>query len=634
MNRYRSYGQLDDVPELAGDAQFIRLDMRSDPATLPPGVVQRSENFRFDKKGAQVRGGLARQFAPGTDIGQMRLCAIYRPDNSNDRFACVMGNALVLFNPADQSVTAFAYPSGETVDEGDDVDFLQGGVGSGTTPTAWIARGLNKDALKFDGSSVTVDSAFKRGRFGLFVQDRFAVADTNQSVAASDFLDFTTWSSLSQFKVEWGGDDYLVGFIPWQNDIVIIVARKRVLAAFFDPNTNTDGYTGGLNANTSFMRVITREAGGVGRFAMIEAAGMVWMVSDTAIYAFQPQLNLELTVLGKPVSADIQPIMDRLSAKYASGAVIERWGYRLYFALPISDEPVNIDSVTVEESGTLGLTLPFTLPALLSAGGLATFETTSSHGLNPDDRVLIAGISDPALNGEFAVLAIVDDTHFTVATQAEALDMTVQGGTVQRLATRNNTIAVLNLNNRDYEHPVGMWESVDKLPADFAADFMMEADYGTTRRLWVIDRELGPALFEQGNADQTSTVIGGLTLPFTLPAQLSTANFGSTPIAGRLTGRENTFGQFIREIRYGRARLTLAAGDAGTLTLLAEVPNANVWTGNKNFSFEENPKPGRYIRKRCGKRALTGSVEIVTTSGRPVVRTLELETTAVGKVEE
>jgi hypothetical protein len=593
MNRYRTYGPMDDVPELAGDAQFIRLDMRSDPSSLPPGVVQRSENFRFDKAGAQVRAGIARQFAPGSNTGTILWVATYRPDSSNDRFALVTSSALVLFNPADQTLQFVYYPSGETVAAGAPVDFLQGGIGSGTTPTAWILRGLGKDALKFDGATVTGDAAFKRGNFGLFVQDRMAVNDTAQSVAASDFLDFAVWSALSQFKVEWGGNDYLVAFYPYQKDIVIIAARKQILIAFFDPTTNTGGYTGGLNANTSFMRVLTREAGVVGRRAIKEAAGLIWFVSDNAVYAFQPQLDLELTVLGKPVSADIQPIMDRLSAKYASNAVIERWGYRLYFALPISDEPVSIVLVDVVTSSSVGIDLPFDLPALLANGGLASFTVETAHNLATGDRVFITGMVDALLNGEFEVASAPDDTHFTVVTSAVEQTTEVAQATVQRIALRNNTIAVLNLNNRDAEHPVGMWESIDRLPPGFYADFLMEADFGSTRRLWVIDRDAGPALYEQGEADEISSVLGGVDLPFDLPVELSTANFGTAPIAGRLTGRQNSFGQFAREIRYGRARLTLKTGDAGTLTLTVETPDADVWTEVPRLRVHRHSRPLR-----------------------------------------
>lgn len=632
MNRYRTYGRLDDVPEISGDAQFKRLDMQSDPATLPPGVVQRSENFRFDAQGARVRAGVARQFAPGTDVGQILLAEVYLPDRANDRFALVTGRQLAIFDPANQTVQSFPFPSGETIEDGEAVDFVQGGLGSGTTPTAWILRGFDKDALKFDGSAVKVDSAFKKGEFGLFYQDRFAVASTTQALSVSDFLDFGTWSELNQFQILKGGDDFLMAFVAYKEDFVIIACRKKFFLAFFDPSTSTGGYSGGLKTDSSFLRELTREAGLVGRRAIKEAAGLIWIISDPGIFAFQPQLDQKLTVLGLPISADIQPIMDRLSAKYASGAAIERLGYRLYFAMPISGEKVKVSDITVATTTTLGLTLPFTLPALLSNGGLATVETETPHDLSPGDSVALAGVLDANLNGEFIVLSVTDSTHFTVGTNAQQGATVGELATMQHVATRNNTIAVLNLNNRDQMHPQGSWESIDILPSSFHADFLKIADYGSSRRLWVVDRELGPALYEQGDADEIGTIEGGVTLPFTLPVTLSAANFATVQIPGRLTGRENSFGQFAREVRAGRARLTLSDGDAGTLTLRVETPDAIVWEKTRDFSYEGNSD--RYARKRCGKRGLNARVEITTTAGRPTVRSLEIESTAVGRVEE
>jgi len=129
-------------------------------------------------------------------------------------------------------------------------------------------------------------------------------------------------------------------------------------------------------------------------------------------------------------------------------------------------------------------------------------------------------------------------------------------------------------------------------------------------------------------------VLGGVDLPFDLPVELSAANFGTAPIPGRLTGRQNSFEQFAREILAGRSRLTLQPGDAGTMTLTVQRPNADVWTGSRAFAYEDNNKTDRYASKRCGKRGLNASVEIVTTAGRPVVRSLEVESVPVGRVEE
>lgn len=622
MNRYRNFGPLDDVPEITGDAAFTRLDMQSDPATLPPGALQVSENFRFDTR--QVRNGIALQFQAGTFIGSILFAGVYRPDTSNDRFAFVTEHALVLFNPANQTVTTYYFPSGETVGVGDPVDLVQAGVSSGTLPDLYILRGFDKDALKFDGAVVTTVPAFQRGEFGLFYQDRIAVNATTQAMKVSDFLDFTTWTQLNQFQIEKGGDDFLIGLFAYRNDLVVIGSRKRFFLAFFDPATASGGYSGGLNANTSFLRDLTREAGPVGRRAMKEAAGRIWFITDNAIYAFVPQLDQELTVLGEPISAPIQPIMNRMSANYAAGACIEHYGYRLYFAMPISDEPVNVSLITVESQSTVGIDLPFDLPALLATGSIAIVTTSSSHNLRPNALVQISGAVDPLLNGVFTVLTTPDDTSFTITTDAIAGASVGDRVTAQQIATRNNVVAVYNLN-------LDAWESIDFPPSGLSIDYLRVVDYGARRRLWAVDQDLGPALYEEGSVDVIGQITGGVDVPFDLPVELSSSNFASAPIPSTVKSRRYRF-PYARQVRCAEATLQLAAGDSGTVTLNVRTPQSNVWTKDRSFSSSASGDRGGRIR--CGKRALEAELEVTTATGRPLVRTLSVETAAVGRAQE
>lgn len=625
MNRYRSYGRLDDPSEFVGDAAFVRLDMRTDSAALAPGTVQRSENFRFDQAGAQVRGGIARQLPPGASVSTIRHCGIYRPDNSHDRLALVTERALILFDPNAQTLTQYDFPVGETITETDKVDFIQAGVSSGTVPDAYILRGLEKDALKFDGSVVTAEADFDRAEFGLFFSDRIALNTGRQEFSVTDYLDFETINALNRFAVLKGGDDYLVSALAYQIgqvDVVIVGSRKRCYVAFFQPLLG-DGEA--VDAGNSFLRGLTREAGPIGREAMIEAGGLIWVLSDLGIFAFQPQLDLELTVLGQPISAALQPLMDRLSANYAARAVIQRSGHRLYFALPINPEPIPIVDIEVTEGGGL-LELPFTLPAVLSgSANLATVETETAHNLASGDQVQIVGVMDPLLNGVWSVIGAPDATHFTIATDAAPGADVGERATAQPIVTRNNRIAIYNLVNQG-------WESVDTLPAGIYADWLRIADHGARRRLWLIDRVNGPALYEEGDVDETSDAVGGLRLAFTLPAQLSAANYASVPIPGLLKSRTLRWGPNARHVKAGESRLTVQPGDAGTFTVRVNTPDSDPWESER--AFDGTGKADTAARKRCGKRGLEAELEILTTAGRPLVRTLQVETTVTGRVKE
>ena len=634
MNRYRDFGALDDQPEIVGDAAFTKLDMLADPATLPAVVLSESQNIRFGAKGTDVRKGIQRQFPAGTSIGAIYYCGLYKPLGGADQFALVCDHKLVLFRPDNQTLTAINFPAGMT---GGAVQTVQAGLDLGTLPQLYLLRGLPQTTLQYDGgSTLAAAPGFPNAEFALFYQNRLAVKASEQKIDVSDFDDFTVWSTLNQFQILKGGDDYLTLFQAYQNDYVLIGTFKRWCIAFFDPKVGTGGYSGGLS-DSSFLRQLTEEAGPVGPEAACEALGQIWFIgSDGNIYAFTPQLDQTLTVLGKPISADIQPIMDRLSAKYANGAAVKHSGYRLYFAMPISDLPVAISAVSITNSTTLGVDVPFDVPVNVASGNIVTVTTATAHGLNVGDEVLVAGVVNSELNGQFSVSSAPDDFTFSYATDIPSAAILGSHGTVQQLATRNNVIAVYNLNTNG-------WESIDTLPSGFYADWLRIADYGAQRRLWIVDATAGPALYEQGESDQIGDVAGGVDVPFDVPVNFSEANYASTPIAASFTTRAYRWLQaysnpgsaaYPQKVNRCEVRADMDGDDAVTLKLTVRTPNNTVWTGERSFlasQFRTNDAP---LRKKCGLRALEAQVQIQVTSGRPTFRSVVIETANVGRVED
>jgi hypothetical protein len=575
-----------------------------------------AENIRYDSAGAAVRGGMKRQFSAGAAIGKIYGAAVFKPEADEDYLALATQRYLVLFNQQTQTIQYFSYPSGEQIDAGDAVDLVQAGVGVGVLPALYILRGQSKSVLVYDAAAgtVTVAAGFQAGDFALFYQDRMAVAN-RQSVHLSDFLDFATFTLLNQFQILKGGDDYLQAFVPYQKDYVLIGTRQGWYIAFFDPTVGTGGYSGAVK-DSSFLRALTSEAGPVGPEAAIEAMGAIWFISGGAIYAFQPQLDNQLVVLGKPLSAEIQPIMDRMCVRYARRASVERYGYRLYFALPISDVPVAVSSVSVVEKLTVGLELPFDLPAILSKDAIATVTTAAAHNLAAGDQVQLSGAADAVLNGEFQVALNVS----TAAAAGSRMK-------IQKLATRNNCIAVFNLNNK-------AWESIDWLPSTVKADWLRPVEHAASRRLMVVDDEAGPFLYEEGGVDEVGDVYGGISLPFGLPIELSQFNYVTQPVRTRFLTRAYRWGINPRRVTQCEVRATLDAESAVTLTLRTNNPNRRIWSASRQYTgntFDFSDAP---LRKLCGERALEAQVEIQTSGGSPTFRSVAVETLTVGKVEQ
>lgn len=639
MKRYRQYGQLDDVPQVYGDMAFDALDMKTDPATLPQGTVQVSENMRFDANGTKVRGGIARQFIAGTAIGTCGFCGIYKPVAGNDQLAFLTRHQLYLFDSTAQSLTAYPYPAGETVEVDVHPQVLQAGIGAaGTLPKLYILRGQNQSVLRFEDGAIVVDSDVPPADFGAFIQNRLAVNNTSQSLKVSDFLAFGAghWAVLNQFQIEKGGSDYLVGLMPYQKDYVLIASRKKWFLAYFDPNLGTASPYSGPIGNGSFLRVLTMEGGAVGPEAMLESGGLIWFVSDNGIFAFQPQLDNQLTVLGRPLSADILPIFLKLNASYARSACIVRYGYRLYFALPVSDEPIGISAMTVTSTATVGADLPQDLPFNLAAGGLATVTTAAPHGCSTGENVLITGVAAGTVNGAHEVMAVTDEYTLTVAIESPTGVILGARAMLQRVNERNNIIAVFNLNNRTPEHPLGSWESIDTMPPGFYADWLRVADFGAQRRLWVIDRENGPALYEEGEVDEIGDVTGGINVPFDLPVDLAAANFASTPIPGRIVTRAYRWSgdgsgfAYVRRVRACEVRLDVSADDRGTVICRVRTPDQVEIEASKTFTGTA-AEPDVAVFQRINRRGLEAEVEITATDGRHSVRSVEVQVMKSGE---
>ena len=159
----------------------------------------------------------------------------------------------------------------------------------------------------------------------------------------------------------------------------------------------------------------------------------------------------------------------------------------------------------------------------------------------------------------------------------------------------------------------------------------------------MIDATSGPALYEEAEADEIGTLIGGLTLPFKLPVQLQSAQYATVAIPGRIMTRSMrwtnyynnpTASAYPRKVRGCEARLTMAPTDQVTLNMLVRTPNNTLWTGTRNFTGSQFDVADASLRKICGMRGLECQLEIISTNGRPTVRSVLVDTVNLGKVEE
>jgi len=104
-----------------GDAGFIGIDTRANPATLKEGILQDGRNIRLDLQTLQVRKGIERLLTPAdaTNVGNVIGAGGYVDSNGVEKIALVSyhpnddQNYLTLFDPIAESIgTRFPFPAG------------------------------------------------------------------------------------------------------------------------------------------------------------------------------------------------------------------------------------------------------------------------------------------------------------------------------------------------------------------------------------------------------------------------------------------------------------------------------------------------------------------------------------------
>ena len=470
---------------VAGDSAFRGVDLRTHPAELSEGVLAESVNLRLTNGRVAPRGGVRFVQPPEPGAAGLRYkgpfyhAAVFRPTDSHDRIALVCPGQVILFNTltGEAEVSAnWAYPTGQLVDASQTVDWIQASGNGVTTDDAFLLRGLSHKVLRFrytdsmvalDDYSVKDTGQFPYANFGLYYQNRLAVASGATQISVSDFLDFDAWSELAQYNVAKGGGDYLVAAKAFQGDKVVIFGRKSIWIAYFAIDATT-GYTGSIDADGSWLRQITSQFGCVARRSIVEVGGSIFFLTDVGVAELNAQLDLNLLGGAEPLSAPLQPLMDRLNANGASAVCAAAIRERVYFALPILGSEQEVTAAQVVSLG---------------AYRMAYVTLATDPEMVAGEPMRVAGLEGvyAALNGLQTVAEVSGRLVGFYTASPVLAAVNVDGATAQAAPTRPTRIAVLNTVNK-------AWEAVDELPGDLRADFLLVADAGPRREVWLVDQ--------------------------------------------------------------------------------------------------------------------------------------------------
>ena len=219
-----------------------------------------------------------------------------------------------------------------------------------------------KAPLVFDGTTVTVvpqavdaagtaaqypylanetDACMPPADFGMYFQGRIVLCVSRDEIAASNYYEPNVFDvSLDQFKINLGDNDYIVGFVPFQEDKFLIFKRNSIYYAYIPPPAITNTTIDRGIDNSSFLQTLTNQFGCVARRSITFAGQQVFFLSDRGVYMLNNTLDLKLVGDQKPLSDRISNIIENINTQYAQNACGLFFNNRYYLSIPLVDSVV------------------------------------------------------------------------------------------------------------------------------------------------------------------------------------------------------------------------------------------------------------------------------------------------------
>ena len=356
-----------------GDNGFIGLNSRDNPASLPVGMVSKSQNFRLDRGVATVRKGLKRLTSANILGKTIYGVGTFINGTGQEIFVIVVGNGVHTFNSETETFsTLIPFPAGETITTQTGCDVVT------AIDKIFISRGHSKRPLicTLDTTSYTISGIIAAPSTGSGVYHQFpncsgllyfnnrliaigrhtlegvngstpsytSTARSRDSVCVSNYLDFENWDLLDVFYFNEGGNDEVVAVAPWTLNEFVVFLRNSI---FYVGVGSGLRYSAGAGLNDSaYMKNLVSDAGCSAKNSIVLAGGVVIFLSDGGIYTMNPtpvgsNESLRLLISSDPLSSQIDDIIQRINKTYVKNSVGIYFNNRYYLAVPLDNSVDN-----------------------------------------------------------------------------------------------------------------------------------------------------------------------------------------------------------------------------------------------------------------------------------------------------
>lgn len=168
------------------------------------------------------------------------------------------------------------------------------------------------------------------GEFGLYFQNRIVVKTADTQIIATDILS-DRYDPLNTFTVNQGGNDRIVGVLPWIENQFLVFMLKSIYVAYIDPRFDPTA------PDQSQITVVTTEVGCLARHSIVPAGQFVFFFSGKGVHMLTPQLDLKLLGNTMPLSEPIDDYFDGVNFDYAKKVTAVYFDNRFFIAFPVGD---------------------------------------------------------------------------------------------------------------------------------------------------------------------------------------------------------------------------------------------------------------------------------------------------------
>ena len=197
------------------------------------------------------------------------------------------------------------------------------------------------DQYPYIYSPPQTDACMPPADFGMYFQGRIVLCVSRDEIAASNYYEPNVFDvSLDQFKINVGDNDYIVGFVPFQEDKFLIFKRNSIYYGYIPPPAITNTTIDRGIDNSSFVQTLTNQFGCVARRSITFAGQQVFFLSDRGVYLLNNTLDLKLVGDQKPLSDLISDVIEDINTQYAQNACGLFFNNRYYLSIPLIDSDV------------------------------------------------------------------------------------------------------------------------------------------------------------------------------------------------------------------------------------------------------------------------------------------------------